>query len=102
MPWGGGRTEPLPRTISDEWAAVVLDSSLGSESIPKTQINLSLTSPRLKFHVQQEACVAFGRWGTILFMLTTAVAAVLAAVDATVHHHVSLLDLVVLGGAALV
>jgi PAS domain S-box-containing protein len=45
--------------------------------------------------------LAFGRWGTILFMLTTAVAGVLAAVDAMVHHHVSLLDLVVLGGAAL-
>lgn len=43
-----------------------------------------------------------GRWGGALFTLATFVAAGLATRDAVAHHHISLIDLAVLGASALV
>jgi PAS domain S-box-containing protein len=50
----------------------------------------------------EEACVALGRWGTILFALIIAVAGGLAMTDAIFHRHLSLIDLSVLGASALI
>jgi PAS domain S-box-containing protein len=52
--------------------------------------------------VLQEARLAIGRWGTVIFAITTVAAAALAAADSSLHHTLSLLDKAVLGASALI
>jgi len=46
--------------------------------------------------------LAIGRWGTVIFAITTVAAAALAAADSSLHHTLSALDKVVLGASALI
>ncbi|HEY1962127.1 MAG TPA: ATP-binding protein, partial [Rhizomicrobium sp.] len=45
--------------------------------------------------------MGFGRWGTVLFALGNLTVGGLAAIDGTLHHHLSLIDLAAFGAMAL-